>query len=67
MAEKSRKKTGELLSTGMENTMPSVILPLVAMPGIANQSLLFLEPATAEPFKHVALGHYGQSAGPGIL
>ena len=57
MAEKSRKKTGELLSTGMENTMP----------GIANQSLLFLEPATAEPFKHVALGHYGQSAGPGIL
>ena len=48
MAEKSRKKTGELLSTGMENTMPSVILPLVAMPGIANQSLLFLEPATAD-------------------
>lgn len=64
---KSRKKAGDLLSTGMENTMPSIILPLVALPGIANQSLLSHEPATAEPFKHRAMGHYGQSAGPGIL
>lgn len=64
---KSRKKAGDLLSTGLENTMPSIILPLVAMPGIASQSLLFLEPATAKPFKHGAIGHYSQSAGPGTL
>lgn len=64
---KNRKKAGDLLSTGLENTMPSIILPLVAMPGIANQSLLFLEPATAEPFKHGAMGHYSPSAGPSTL
>lgn len=36
---KIRTKAGDLLTTGMENTMPSVILPLGAMLGIVNQSI----------------------------